>query len=68
VPGVVLIVGSPSGRREINLLSRNMLSYLDPAGLGGARALSGLLIGLGFNVRRPGEIRLLGAATSKLLS
>jgi hypothetical protein len=62
VPGVVLIVGFAIGPQGINLLSRNMLSYLDPA-VSAALAALGVLIGLGFNVRRPGEIRLLGAAT-----
>jgi hypothetical protein len=62
VPGVVLIVGLVIGPQGINLLSRNILSYLDPA-VSAALAALGVLIGLGFDVRRPGEIRLLGAAT-----
>jgi hypothetical protein len=62
VPGLVLIVGLAIGPQGINLLSRNMLSYLDPA-VSAALAALGVLIGLGFNVRRAGEIRLLGAAT-----
>src|SRR5262245_26737866 len=62
VPGLVLIVGFAIGPQGINLLSRNILSYLDPA-VSAALAALGVLIGLGFDVRRPGEIRLLGAAT-----
>src|SRR5262245_34981748 len=62
VPVVVLLVGLAIGPQGINLLSRNILSYLNPA-VAAALAALGLLIGLGFDVRRPGEIRLLGAAT-----
>jgi hypothetical protein len=62
IPGLVLIAGLVVGPQGINLLSGNMLSYLDPA-VSAALAALGVLIGLGFDVRRPGEIRLLGAAT-----
>src|SRR5262245_12259007 len=62
VPSLVLIVGFAIGPQGINLLSRNVLSYLDPA-VWAALAALGVLIGLGFDVRRPGESRLLGAAT-----
>ena len=62
MPGLVLIAGFVIGPQGINLLTRNMLSYLDPA-VAAALAALGVLVGLGFDVRRPGEIRLLGAAT-----
>src|SRR5262245_33045882 len=62
VPGLVLVVGFAIGPQGINLLSRNILSYLDPA-VWAALAALGILIGLGFDIRRPGESRLLGAAT-----
>jgi hypothetical protein len=58
----VLIVGLAIGPQGINLLSTSMLSYLDPA-VSAALAALGVLIGLGFDVRRAGEIRLLSAAT-----
>jgi hypothetical protein len=62
VPGLVLVVGFAIGPQGINLLSRNILSYLDPA-VWAALAALGVLIGLGFDIRRPGESRLLVAAT-----
>jgi hypothetical protein len=62
LPGLVLIVGLAIGPQGMNLLSRSMLSYLDPA-VSAALAALGALIGLGFDVRRAGEIRLLGAAS-----
>jgi hypothetical protein len=62
MPGLVLIAGFVIGPQGLSLLSRNMLSYLDPA-VAGALAALGVLVGLGFDVRRPGEIRLLGAAS-----
>jgi hypothetical protein len=62
IPGLVLIAGLVIGPHGIHLLSANMLSFLDPA-VSAALAALGVLIGLGFDVRRPGEIRLLGGAT-----
>jgi len=62
IPGLVLIAGLVIGPQGINLLSGNMLSYLDPA-VSAALAALGVLVGLGFDLRRSGEIRLLGAAT-----
>ena len=62
IPGLVLIAGLVIGPQGINLLSGNMLSYLDPA-VSAALAALGVLIGLGFDLRRSGEIRLLGAAS-----
>jgi uncharacterized membrane protein SirB2 len=62
IPGLVLVAGLVIGPQGINLLSGNMLSYLDPA-VSAALAALGVLIGLGFDLRRSGEIRLLGAAT-----
>jgi hypothetical protein len=62
IPGLVLLAGLVIGPQGINLLSGNMLSYLDPA-ISAALAALGVLVGLGFDLRRSGEIRLLGAAT-----
>jgi hypothetical protein len=62
IPGLVLIAGLVIGPHGIHLLSADMLSFLDPA-VSAALAALGVLIGLGFDIRRPGEIRLLGGAT-----
>jgi uncharacterized membrane protein SirB2 len=62
LPGLLLIAGLVIGPSGVNLLSRNTLVYLDPA-VSAALAALGVLIGLGFDIRRPGEVRLLGAAT-----
>jgi hypothetical protein len=62
IPGVLLLIGLGIGPSGINLLSRNMLVYLDPA-VSAALGALGVLIGLGFDLRRPDETRLLRAAT-----
>jgi hypothetical protein len=62
IPGALLLIGLGIGPSGINLLSRNMLGYLDPA-VSVALAALGVLIGLGFDLRRPDETRLLSAAT-----
>jgi hypothetical protein len=62
LPGALLLIGLGIGPSGINLLSRNMLGYLDPA-VSVALAALGVLIGLGFDLRRPDETRLLSAAT-----
>ncbi len=62
VPGLLLAVGLALGPEGLNLLSRGVLSYLDPA-VTAALAALGLLVGLGVDWRRGRELRLLGAAS-----
>lgn len=61
-PGLLLVIGLAAGPAGLNLLSRDVLSYVAPA-VSAALAALGVLIGLGFDVRRPHEVRLLGAAS-----
>ncbi len=58
----VLLVGVALGPHGLSLLSPSVLSYLDPA-VSVALAALGVLVGLGLDVRRPREGRLLAAAS-----
>jgi hypothetical protein len=58
----LLPVGIALGPEGLRLFSADILSYLDPA-VSAALAALGVLIGLGLDMRRPHEGRLLGAAT-----
>ena len=58
----VLLLGVGLGPHGLRLLTPAVLSYLDPA-VSVALAALGALVGLGLEVRRPRERRLLGAAS-----
>ncbi|MBI4477383.1 MAG: hypothetical protein HY654_09435 [Acidobacteria bacterium] len=64
VTALLLSVGIMLGPQGFRLLSLNLLSYLDPA-VSVALAALGVLIGLGLDIRRPLEIRLLAAGTAE---
>ena len=59
---LVLLLGLALGPHGLSLLSPPVLSYLDPA-VSVALAALGVLVGLGFDVRRPRQGRWLAAAT-----
>lgn len=59
---LLLLLGFVIGPRGLGLLSANALASLDPAMPVALTAL-GVLIGLGFNIRKTGERRLLAAAS-----
>ena len=58
----VLLLGVALGPHGLSLLTPSVLSYLDPA-VSVALAALGVLVGLGLDVRRPREGRLLAAAS-----
>jgi cytochrome bd-type quinol oxidase subunit 2 len=58
----LLALGVGLGPHGLNILSRSVLSYLDPA-VSLAIAALGTLVGLGLNVRQLREARLLGASS-----
>lgn len=58
----VLLLGVALGSDGLNLLSPTVLSYFDPA-VAVALAALGVLVGLGFDIRRPRQGRLLAAAS-----
>lgn len=62
VPGVLLVIGLVLGPDGLNLISRSVLSALDPA-VSAALAALGLLVGLDLDLRRRRERLLLGAAS-----
>lgn len=65
IPGLlVLLLGIALGPHGLGLLSPIVLSFLDPA-MPVALVALGVLIGLGFRARRPGEGRLLAAASAE---
>jgi hypothetical protein len=57
-----VLVGIALGPHGLNLLSRSVLSYLDPA-VSVALAILGVLVGFGLDVRGPQERRFLAVAT-----
>ena len=59
---LVLLLGVALGPHGLTLLTPSVLSYLDPA-VSVALAALGVLVGLGLEVRRPQERRLLAAAS-----
>ena len=59
---LVLLVGVALGPHGLSLLTPSVLSYLDPA-VSVALAALGVLVGLGLDIRRPRERRLLAAAS-----
>ena len=59
---LILFVGVALGPHGLSLLTPSVLSYLDPA-VSVALAALGVLVGLGLDVRRPRERRLLAAAS-----
>ena len=61
-PGVLLVVGLALGPDGLNLLSRSVLTSIEPA-VSAALAALGLLLGLGVDLRWQRERRLLGAAS-----
>jgi hypothetical protein len=60
--GIFLPIGIALGPEGLRLLSPRGLSFIDPI-VSVALAALGVLIGLGLNLRRPGEARLLAAAS-----
>lgn len=60
--GVFLPIGIALGPEGLRLLSPRGLSFIDPV-VSVALAALGVLIGLGLDMRRPGEARLLAAAS-----
>ena len=62
LPGLVLLIGLAAGPEGLGVFSSQVLTYLDPV-VAVALAALGILIGLGLDLRRPREARLLGAAT-----
>ena len=62
LPGLVLLIGLATGPEGLGVFSPRVLTYLDPV-VAVALAALGILIGLGLDLRRPREVRLLGAAT-----
>jgi hypothetical protein len=58
----VLLVGVALGPQGLNVLTRSVLTYLDPA-VSVALAALGVLVGLGLDARRPREGRLLAVAS-----
>jgi hypothetical protein len=62
MPGLLLPIGIALGPDGLQVLSPRVLSLLDPV-VSVALAALGVLIGLGLDLRLPGEGRLLGAAT-----
>src|SRR5688500_16537097 len=61
VPALLLLAGVALGPLGLGLFSLRVLSYLDLI-VSAALAALGVLVGLGLDMRRPGEWRLLGAA------
>jgi hypothetical protein len=64
LPIVLLVVGLVVGPEGLNLLSRGMIRYLDPV-ISAALAAVGMLVGLGLDLRRPRDLRLLGMASGE---
>ena len=64
VPAVLLLAGLAIGPAGLGFFSLRVLSYLDLA-VSAALAALGVLVGLGLDMRRPGEWRLLGAASAE---
>jgi hypothetical protein len=62
VPALLLLAGVALGPSGLRFFSINVLSYLDLM-VSAALAALGVLVGLGLEMRRPREWRLLGAAT-----
>jgi len=62
LPGLLLLVGVALGPHGLQVLSPRVLSLLDPV-VSVALAALGVLIGLGLDLRRAGEWRLLGTAS-----
>lgn len=61
-PAVLLLMGLALGPQGLRLFSAELLGYVDPI-VATALAALGVLVGLGLDLRRPGETRLLGAAS-----
>lgn len=64
VPALLLVAGLAIGPSGLGFFSPSVLSYLDLA-VSAALAALGVLIGLGLDLRRPRESRLLLAATAE---
>ena len=62
LPWLLLPIGIALGPQGLRLISPSILSFVDPV-VSVALAALGVLIGLGLDVRRPGEARLFGAAS-----
>jgi hypothetical protein len=62
LPGVLLALGIALGADGVNLLSRSVLSYLEPA-ITAALATAGLLTGLRVDLRRRRELVLLAGGS-----
>jgi hypothetical protein len=64
VPALLLVAGLAIGPFGLGFFSATVLSYLDLV-VSAALAALGVLVGLGLDMRRPHEWRLLGAATAE---
>ncbi len=64
VPALLLVGGLAIGPSGLGFFSVSVLSYLDVI-VSAALAALGVLVGLGLDMRRPREWRLLGAATAE---
>jgi hypothetical protein len=64
IPALLLVMGVAIGPSGLGFFSRTVLSHLDLI-VSAALAALGVLVGLGLDMRRPREWRLLGAATAE---